>query len=162
MTASTDEAQRAAPIRFLGLPTWIKADRGATGGQFSLVEQVIPAGFESPWHMHHSEDESFYVLEGSMSVIVSGERTLLRAGDVAFGPRGIAHGFRIEGDQPARILLMTTGNDFSDFVADVSVPEGTPPAAPDMPALVASAERHNIAILGPLPGGPRLGRDTGL
>ena len=151
MTAPKHEPRRAAPIRFLGLPTWIKADRGATGGQFSLVEQVIPAGFESPWHMHHSEDESFYVLEGTMSVIVSGQRTVLQAGDFAFGPRGIAHGFRIEGDQPARILLMTTGSDFSDFVADVSIPDGTPPTAPDLPALVAAAERHNIAILGPLP-----------
>jgi hypothetical protein len=39
---------RAEERRFLGLPTWIKADRALTGGQFSLIEQVIPAGFESP------------------------------------------------------------------------------------------------------------------
>lgn len=137
--------------RFLGLPTWIKANRDLTGGQFSLIEQIIPAGFESPWHMHHSEDEAFYVIEGQMSVITEGASTLLQAGGFAFGPRGIPHGFRIEGEGPARILLMTTGSDFADFIAETSVPSDTPPAAPDMAFLVAAAERHNVAILGPLP-----------
>lgn len=142
---------RAATLRFLGLPTWIKADREVTGGQFSMIEQIIPVGFESPWHVHRSEDESFYVIEGVMSVIVGDSCTLLKAGDTAFGPRGVAHGFRIEGEAPARILLMTTGSDFSDFIAETSVPDGTPPAAPDMAALAAAAATHNLSILGPLP-----------
>jgi quercetin dioxygenase-like cupin family protein len=137
--------------RFLGLPTWIKADRELTGGHFSLIEQVIPPGFESPWHLHRSEDESFYVIEGQMSVIFEGSRKLLQPGDFAFGPRGIPHGFRIEGDTPARVLLMTTGSDFADFVAETSVPSDAPPVPPDMGLLVAAAERHGIAILGPLP-----------
>jgi quercetin dioxygenase-like cupin family protein len=150
-SATANSPMRARTLRFLGLPTWIKADRSITGGQFSMVEQVIPAGFESPWHVHLTEDESFYVIEGEMSVIVSESRTLLSAGDFAFGPRGVPHGFRIEGDGPARILLMTTGSDFSDFIAETSVADGTPPAEPDMAALMAAAGRHNISILGPLP-----------
>jgi quercetin dioxygenase-like cupin family protein len=150
-SAATSTPSRAQERRFLGLPTWIKADRELTGGQFSLIEQVIPAGFESPWHMHHSEDESFYVIEGQMSVIVDGVSKLLQAGDFGFGPRGIPHGFRIEGQEPARILLMTTGSDFADFIAETSVSADAPPAAPDMALLVAAAERHNLAILGPLP-----------
>lgn len=150
-SAATSTPARAGEIRFLGLPTWIKADRELTGGHFSLIEQVIPAGFESPWHMHRSEDESFYVLEGQMSVILEDGHRLLQAGDFAFGPRNVPHGFRIEGDAPARILLMTTGSDFADFIAETSVPSDTPPAAPDMALLMAAAERHNIAILGPLP-----------
>ena len=149
--ADTSAPSRAGEIRFLGLPTWIKADRELTGGHFSLIEQVIPAGFESPWHMHRSEDESFYVLEGQMSVIFEDGRRLLQAGDFAIGPRNVPHGFRIEGDQSTRILLMTTGSDFADFIAETSVPSNAPPAAPDMTLLMAAAERHNIAILGPLP-----------
>lgn len=141
----------ANEIRFLGLPTWIKADRALTGGQFSLIEQVMPVGFESPWHLHHSEDESFYVLEGRMSLIVNGSSTRLAAGEFAFAPRGIPHGFRIEGEGPARVLVMTTGSDFADFVAATSVSVDAPPAAPDMAMFVAVAARHNIDILGPLP-----------
>jgi len=149
--AATIARARAGEIRFLGLPTWIKADRELTGGHFSLIEQIIPAGFESPWHVHLSEDETFYVVEGQMSVILEDGRRLLQAGDLAFGPRNVPHGFRIEGDEPARILLMTTGSDFADFIAETSVASDTPPAAPDMALLMAAAERHHIAILGPLP-----------
>lgn len=148
---ATSTPSRARELRFLGLPTWIKADRELTGGRFSLVEQIMPAGFESPWHVHRSEDESFYVLEGRISVIFEDSRTLLQPGDFAFGPRNVPHGFRIEGDGPARILLMTTGSDFADFIAEASVPRDTPPAAPDMALLVAAAGRHDIEILGPLP-----------
>jgi quercetin dioxygenase-like cupin family protein len=150
-STATSAPSRAGEVRFLGLPTWIKADRDLTNGHFSLIEQVIPPGFESPWHVHRSEDESFYVLEGEMLVILEGSRSLLQAGDYAFGPRGIPHGFRIEGDKPARILLMTTGSDFADFITETSTPSDTPPAAPDMALLMAAAERCNIAILGPLP-----------
>src|SRR2546428_2861317 len=110
----TGESAMVAERRFLGLPTWIKADRSITGGRFSLVEQVIPAGFESPWHVHHSEDESFYVLEGEMTVIVGDTHVPVGKGDFGFGPRGVSHGFRIEGSTPARILLMTNGSDFAD------------------------------------------------
>ncbi|MFO1150398.1 MAG: cupin domain-containing protein [Alsobacter sp.] len=151
LASAMSAPSHAGERRFLGLPTWIKADRDMTGGHFSLIEQVLPAGFESPWHVHRSEDESFYVLEGQLSVIVEGARTLLRAGDYAFGPRGIPHGFRIEGSEPARILLMTTGSDFADFIEEASVSCDTPPAAPDLALLAAAAERHNISILGPLP-----------
>lgn len=150
-SATPNAAFRAGELRFLGLPTWIKADRDMTGGHFSLVEQVVPVGFESPWHVHHSEDESFYVLDGRVVVIFEGSRTVLRSGDYAFAPRGLPHGFRIEGDQPARILVMTTGSDFADFIGETSVPSGMPPSPPDMALLMAAAERHNIAILGPLP-----------
>lgn len=159
LIAPTTLSSEAEERRFLGLPTWIKAGRDLTGGQFSLIEQIIPAGFESPWHVHHSEDEAFYVIEGQMSVLTEAGSVLLQAGGFAFGPRGLPHGFRIEGDGPARILLMTTGSDFADFIAETSVPGNAPPAAPDMALLMAAAERHRIAILGPLPG-PNGGADA--
>lgn len=144
-------AQPIEERRFLGTPTWIKADRSRTDGRLSLVEQIIPAGFGSPWHVHHSEDESFYVLSGRMTVILGDTVHSLAAGDFAFGPRGVPHGFRIEGEEPARILLMTNGGDFGDFIGETSVPKDAAPTEPDLAAFAAAAERHNISILGPLP-----------
>ena len=44
---------------FLGAPTRVIATAEQTGGAFGLIEQVIPAASESPWHVHHAEDESF-------------------------------------------------------------------------------------------------------
>jgi mannose-6-phosphate isomerase-like protein (cupin superfamily) len=153
MHALAADTPDAAPVevRFLGLPTWLKADRAGTGGRFSLIEQIIPAGFESPWHVHHSEDEAFYVLAGEVTVIAGDTQVRLGAGGTAFGPRGLPHGFRIEGSVPARVLLMTTGSDFADFVAEVSAPVDATPVPPDLAAFAAAAERHHLGILGPLP-----------
>lgn len=151
-----DEKQGSAPVPqrlFLGLPTWIRADRENTAGALSLIEQVIPAGFESPWHIHHDEDESFYVIEGTVEVVVEDRAVTLGSGDYAFGPRGIAHGFRVVGSEPARLLLMTTGGAFADFIREASdlADEILPSAGPDIPRLIAAAERHGLAILGPMP-----------
>lgn len=140
---------------FLGLPTWIRAGRSETGGALSLVEQLIPSGFESPWHVHHDEDESFYVIAGSVMVVVEERVVTLGAGDFAFGPRGIAHGFRVVGSGDAPLLLMTTGGAFADFIHETSDPadDAAIPTSsePDIARLLAAAERHGIAILGPMP-----------
>lgn len=160
MTVHTQmpEGVAAAPAEerlFLGLPTWIRAGRQNTAGALSLVEQVIPPGFESPWHIHHDEDESFYVIEGSVDVVVEERTVTLAAGGYAFGPRGIAHGFRVTGSGPARLLLMTNSSGLADFIHEASDPAGSDGASasgqPDLGRLLAAAERHGLAILGPMP-----------
>ena len=136
------------PIYFLGLPTRLRATAQTTGGAFGLVEQVLPPGFASPYHTHHLEDEAFYVVEGEMAFVCDGEWTIARAGTYIFGPRTIAHGFKVLGDTPARLLLLCTPGGFEQFVLDMSDPA---PAAPDMAKLMAVAAKYQIDIHGPLP-----------
>ena len=50
---------------FGGLAT-IKATGEQTGGRYSLVEILVPEG-EGVLHVHHFEDEGFYILEGEMT-----------------------------------------------------------------------------------------------
>ena len=151
------EAVSAGRRWFLGLPTWIRAGAAETNGTLSFIDQIIPPGFTSPWHVHHTEDESFFVVEGTMTVLAGEHAVTLKAGDFAFGPRSVPHGFRIEGSKSARVLLMTNGGNFGAFIhensssADSETPPEPNPA--DLPKLAASAERHGITILGPIPGG---------
>ena len=49
---------------FFGGLTTIKADGAGTGGRMMLTEQTAPRGSGSPLHVHHNEDEWFYVLQG--------------------------------------------------------------------------------------------------
>jgi quercetin dioxygenase-like cupin family protein len=141
------------PLWFLSTLTYIRAGGEATDGALSVVDQLIPAGFESPWHLHRDEDESFFVIEGEVSVFVAAESIRLGPGGYAFGPRGIPHGFRVEGNKAARLLLIS-GPGFGEFVRDVSEPATAAvlpvPQEPDVPALIAAAARRNIDILGPL------------
>ncbi len=140
---------------FLGAQTWVKATGEQTGGALGLVEQILPAGFSSPWHLHHNEDEAFYVAEGEMTFLCGDHRLSAGAGTWVWGPRGIPHGFRVEGSAPARLLLFATPAGFEQFVVELGEPatEGSSPPAgpPDMGKLMAVAARYRVDILGPLP-----------
>jgi quercetin dioxygenase-like cupin family protein len=135
---------------FLGSRVWLRANAEQTGGAMGVIDQIVPPGLGSPYHVHHHEDESFYVLEGEIRFFSGEQSWVLGAGGFAFLPRGIPHGFRTEGDVPSRSLLLATPGGFEAFVAELSTVE--PPAGPpDMAALIAAAGRHGVDILGPLP-----------
>src|SRR5688572_9358541 len=79
------------PRWFFGMLAEVKASAAETAGQYTLVEVTAPAGLESPLHVHYTEDEGFYVLEGSVTVVVGDETIELASGQHAFGPRNVPH-----------------------------------------------------------------------
>ena len=141
-------------VRFLGLPTSVRATRETTGGAFGIVENWdMPPGFASPYHVHHAEDEAFYVVEGELAIVCGGKWMKAGPGTYAFGPRDIPHGFKVIGSSPARLLLLCTPGGFEHFVLELSQPIDAPPTPPDMAKLVETAAKFKIDILGPLPEG---------
>jgi steroid delta-isomerase-like uncharacterized protein len=155
MTTQTTEAHAntsAEPAYFLGVPTIVRATAQTTNGAFGLVEHLaIPPGFASPYHTHRLEDEAFYVLEGELAFVSAGRWTAAPAGSYVYGPRNVPHGFKVIGNAPARMLLMTTPGGFERFIVELSE---AAPAAPDMSRLLAAAARYQIDIHGPLPEEP--------
>ena len=140
-------------VWFLDSLAIIKSSNIESSG-LGLIEQIIPTG-DSPYHIHHNEDEAFYILAGEMS-FVCGERAWKGgAGTYVFLPRGIAHGFRVEGEHPARVLLLTTPSGFEQFIIEMGIPASSatlPPAAPlDFDKLMEVAPKYGLEILGPLP-----------
>jgi quercetin dioxygenase-like cupin family protein len=139
-------------VRFLGFPTAVRATSAMTNGAYGLIESwEMPPGFTSPYHVHHREDESFYVVEGEMAFVVDGEWLKAGPGTYLFGPREIPHGFKVIGDKPARLLLWATPAGFESFVLELSQPMSAQITEPDMAKLMQVAAKHNIDILGPLP-----------
>lgn len=67
----------------------IKASAADTGGLMSIVEVTEPPGTEAPLHVHHRDDEGFWVLEGDVTFEVGGATIKASAGDYVFGPRDI-------------------------------------------------------------------------
>ena len=61
-------------VWFLGTLVIVKATGEQTGGAFGFIDNLMPAGFTSPYHMHRNEDESFYVVEGEITFYVGEER----------------------------------------------------------------------------------------
>ena len=65
-----------------------------TGGRFTVGEQITPAGWGPPRHIHSREDEIFYILEGTYELHVGDERRTVSAGACAILLRDIPQGFR--------------------------------------------------------------------
>jgi len=142
-------------FRFLGVPTQVRAAAETTNGTFGIVEHwEMTPGFASPYHTHHREDESFYILQGEVAFIVDGKWHRIGPGDFLFGPREVPHGFKAIGDKPVEMLILATPAGFEQFVLDLARPLGDPITAPDIPKLIETAARYGIDINGPLPDEP--------
>ena len=66
--------------------------------------------FIAPWHVHHKDDEAWYVLEGQLRVRVGADEVAVSAGSSAFVPRGTAHTYWNPGPGPTRYLLIMSPN----------------------------------------------------
>lgn len=147
--------RQEAAFRFLGVPSLMRATAETTNGAFGLMEHwEMPVGFASPYHTHHREDESFYVLEGRIGFVCGGKWLKAGPGTFVYGPREIAHGFKVLGGAPARMLLMCDPGGFERFVLEQTTPISEPPSPPDMGKLMMLAEKFGIEIHGPLPEEP--------
>jgi len=128
-TATQSTTALGQPRWFFGMLAEVKASAADTGGQYTLVEMTAPPGLEAPLHVHHTEDEGFYVLEGRVTVVVGDDTVELAAGKHAFGPRGIPHRFTV-GPDGARMVWVLTPGGFEDLVEAASMPAETPTVPP--------------------------------
>ena len=76
----------------------IKASAGNTGGAMTIVEITEPPHAAGPLHVHHNEDEGFWLLEGSATFEVGGRTIEAAAGDYLFGPRQVPHRYTVGAD----------------------------------------------------------------
>ena len=143
---------------FLDFLTTFKASTKTTGGGFALVEQRAAKGAGSPLHVHRREAESFYVLDGELTVWAGGRLIQAPAGSFVYGPANVPHTFTVVSDE-ARFLLLTQPAGFEAFLkafgqeaTSLSLPP-RPSGPPDVERLTALAAEHGIEILGP-PGIP--------
>jgi quercetin dioxygenase-like cupin family protein len=141
----------AEAIWFAGCLSLVKASAETTGGTLALVEFTHPPDFATPPHVHHDEDEAFYILEGSMKGFCGDEEWRATTGDFVWLPRDIPHGYASDGEAGLRTLAICRPAGFESFVRDAGEParERTlPPSGElDVPKLLASAARHGQEIL---------------
>jgi quercetin dioxygenase-like cupin family protein len=75
-------------------------------GNCLIVEGLAAPGGGPPPHIHHFEDESFYILEGAATFQAGGQTIHAKPGDFIHIPRGTVHSFKNEGKSPARALVV--------------------------------------------------------
>jgi mannose-6-phosphate isomerase-like protein (cupin superfamily) len=114
----------AAPLAgsLLGLPT----------GDFVVAEWEDPGGspdpprYIAPLHLHHHDDEAWYVLEGSLCVLSGDSVILANAGCGVFVPKGTPHTYWNPLKERTRYLLIMTANIHQLISAIHATTERTP------------------------------------
>jgi quercetin dioxygenase-like cupin family protein len=143
-------------IWFLGALSQVRLSGEQTGGAFSLTDNRVRRGTASPAHVHDHEDETLFVLDGELRVLVGEDDHSAGPGTVAVLPRRLRHAYVVT-SATARFLSLHIPGGFEQFAAEVGEPAPAltlppPPAGPpDLAALAQVAARHGITIVGPPP-----------
>lgn len=109
------------PILFRGVnPNVVKISGKDTGGLLSMFEYegIVKMGPEL--HMHLSQDEIFYVIEGEYLFQVGDERKTLKAGDTIFLPRKVPHTWLQLSDKGKLIYLLQPAGKLEDFFRKIN------------------------------------------
>ncbi|ABF46004.1 Protein with double-stranded beta-helix domain, Cupin related protein [Deinococcus geothermalis DSM 11300] len=99
----------------------LKVSDAATADAYSVHDNVLPAGSPGPRpHLHRHHEETFYVLEGELTVR-AGEQTLQApAGSFVVIPRGVVHQPSNPSNQPARVLLIFSPGGMDRFFIEAA------------------------------------------
>ena len=84
------------------------ADGRETGDRYSISEWSLEARSEGPGAHAHEDDHIFYVIEGTLGLVIDGERTEAPRGSYAVIPGGTLHDFDNPGREACRFLSINT------------------------------------------------------
>jgi mannose-6-phosphate isomerase-like protein (cupin superfamily) len=121
-----------------------KAEGSDGDGTFSLSETTIAPGFPGPVpHVHETLVDSFYVLAGTLTVILGDRNVEADAGAFVFVPPGNVHTFANPGSEEVRVLNLMAPGGFEQYLKELahSLPADGPP---DPLAMAEIASRYDF------------------
>jgi quercetin dioxygenase-like cupin family protein len=123
----------------------------AQSNDVSFYEVICPPEAGPPPNFHHQQDEAFYVLEGTFSLLSGGGTIEAGPGSFAWVPRDTVHTFKNTGESTGKLLISSTyPGSHERFFREVGIPVSDmrafqpPEGPPDMEKVLASAERNDI------------------
>ena len=128
----------------------IKAAGEDTDGVFTLFELTAAPQFGPPPHIHHREDETYYVLEGEFEFLDNERVFRAGAGSFVYLPKGRLHMHKNAGDTPAKALVLNTPAGVEEFIEEAGEPATDvssvppPPELPELQRIVETAQRYGI------------------
>lgn len=120
-----------------GTASFVIAEWGDPGGPVGEPRLIAPP------HVHHRDDEAWYVLEGTLCVQVGEQVVEVRAGSGVVVPRGTRHTYWNPGPGPTRYLLIMTSNIYQLIQEIHAMKERTPAA------LEAVFRKHDSQLVNP-------------
>ena len=121
---------------------------GSNNNDFVIAEWQDAGGVQAqphliaPLHLHRSDDEAWYVLEGPLRVKMGDEEVELRAGSGVLVPRGTPHTYWNPGSERVRYLLVMTSRIYGLIQEIHATKERT------LPTMQALFNRFDSELLG--------------
>ncbi len=103
-----------------------------TNGEYAVLEVTEMPGWKTSWHRHNNCEETFYVLEGVLTVKIADKTYGMPAGSYISLPRGTPHGQGNFSNNPVRFLTTLTPGGFEQFFKDrIELFKAVKPGDPD-------------------------------
>jgi mannose-6-phosphate isomerase-like protein (cupin superfamily) len=134
-----------------------------TEGRMLQVLCTESRGGAAPLHIHQVADETWYVLDGELTIFVADERIEAGAGDFVLGPKGVPHTFVVTSERAEFLVAFApagtegpAGCGLDGFFREIGAPvvPGEPapqPVPPDPEDFARRAALYGIEIIGPPP-----------
>lgn len=139
------EAGRGRTIPVFEETMRIRSEGKHSGGAFEVVEILSPPGTGPPLHTHREQEEFFYVLEGTFTVMVGESRRQVGPGVSVTLPRGVGHTYRNSGEDDGRLLVCIVpagGVPMFEALSELTMP-------PDTEKVAGILDDHNVDLEGP-------------
>lgn len=130
-----------------------KTTSAQSGGSHTVFEMTVNPGSGTPPHIHHGEDEMFYVLEGELSLWCDGHKVGGKPGSFVAVPKGAVHRWANESSAPAKAMVILVPGGFDEFLMRIGVPvteanqASSPPSKEDIDFALSIAGEYHMEVV---------------
>jgi mannose-6-phosphate isomerase-like protein (cupin superfamily) len=131
----------------LGAPYRFLVTSAETGGAFALLESIAPPQSIVPLHLHTREDETFFMLEGTLEIQCGDSTVPVSKNSTAFLPRNVPHAYRNTSNLSAKYLIFITPGGFEKCLQEFAqLPAAQPPT---LETLAAIGNKYGLQFVPP-------------
>jgi quercetin dioxygenase-like cupin family protein len=152
----TRDASEGRTIGIVGDIYRFLATGEETDGRYAMIEATVLPGGGPPPHIHRREDETFYVVEGEITMQIGDERRVAKSGTFVHMPIGNLHSFTNNTDTPVKLLISFVPAGLEKMFVEVGkelrdgeMPDEVSPQ--EMEKILDAADRYGIEYKLPSP-----------
>ena len=98
-----------------GVDFWTHATGETTQGQLIVIETNWVRGTEPVWHIHHREEEGFFVMSGEIKIHTEEGSYSAGAGQFVWGRKDQRHTYEVVGEEARILVVFVPGPDSDGF-----------------------------------------------
>ena len=135
---------RAEPLKVIaGDKIWVLASKEETQGYEVFLQEAVPGS--GPRSHSHDWDETFFVIDGDLTLRINGEESTAKAGTLVHIPAGTLHEFKF-GENGAKLISITgAGSNASSLFSELAAEKlNDPPSQEKLIEIVARNGMHII------------------